>query len=333
MDIKTIKARCHAIIRTNANTHTLSRDMAVDDRDELLSGSTRCGADRKVIDLATDKNTMTINLAGVEVALMSRSLETKFLASKNINNIPFPQYTSLWVTLEGTAQWYNIPSRIDILAIFLLVPGAVGVVNLKVALDRRRGRLLAGTLGVGKDNSHAFGSSQGKEEALAGLLNTRGVRLDKIAEPRSRPLRTIHTASTLARTTRLDNIVPMHPEDIRWLAVNPRNGRTENRVEEGSGGMVTIKLSVEASVPNRPIGELLEAMTSERLETAFLIGHAIGLESVSAQRRRSIGVARETNIGGETLTVAEVIGALSGRVLAGILVNSRGVLSCGHALP
>jgi hypothetical protein len=79
------------------------------------------------------------------------------------------------MTLEGLFDGHDVSAGIYIYIIPLLMPRAVGIIDRQVTLVGRRRALLKSVGSVGNGDSETVGSGDSKEEAHAGLLNTRGI--------------------------------------------------------------------------------------------------------------------------------------------------------------
>ncbi len=138
MNVNTIVTNANALSVLDTNAKAARSGMGVNHGDELLGSSGRLGSNGKVIDLTTDQHELTINFTTIQIALVSRRRKTKLVTLENANNHTFPESTSLRVTLKSLLDGNDMGPGININAKTLTIPRLVGIINLQVALLRRR---------------------------------------------------------------------------------------------------------------------------------------------------------------------------------------------------
>lgn len=236
---------------------------------------------------------MTIDSTTVEIRLVGGRAETEF-GNEDLIDQTGPENTSFGVALESFEDRNDMGPRIDGHVEALLEPGAIGVVNGKVAVACWRRRLLVGIGGVSDGDDVVAGGGESKEETHTGLLDAAGIGLGGVlVKPGCSAFRAINAGTAFATTIIFDKIGPLDTEDIGRGAVGFRRG-SRHRKAEGAGGKVGIELGVEGIIPLVPVGEPLKTLAGEAGQGTFLFSHVGGLESIDVRdggRRwgRSIG--------------------------------------------
>ena len=286
MDVNTIVAKSKSLAIIKTDTFELGHSMVIDDCDKLLSSSRRGRSNSKVINLVADKDEFTINFTMIKIMFMSHRGEAELIAFQNTNNHLLPENTSFRMTLNGMLNRNDMCTRVNVSTKAFAIPGVVSIIDLKVALLSQRWRLLKGILGVSNGNNQTLGSSNSKEEAHAGLLNTGSIGLNKLMEPGSSTFGTIETGATLVSTIGLDEIGPMLMEDVWFTTIRQSHGMWNRKTIHARLPM-SIKLSIKGRIPVSPIGEPLKILASKLVEVSFLISHVRGLQAV---KRKDISI-------------------------------------------
>ena len=86
MNIESIIAHADALIPQSADTLAACSGMSMDDVNQLFGGRGHPSSNGKVINLATNKNSLTIYLLLVQVAFMCGGHEAQLWSLKDANN-------------------------------------------------------------------------------------------------------------------------------------------------------------------------------------------------------------------------------------------------------
>ena len=146
-DLETIVAFADALVNGGS--------MLVNSSNEVNGILAMMCANGEIIHLMTNKNESTIDLATVEIRLMCSGVKVK-LVDHDIHNHPFPKCTSLRMTLKCTEYRNHVLVRVNVLAVPLAIPGAIGVINAEIARNSRRWSILIGITAVTKGNDQSL---------------------------------------------------------------------------------------------------------------------------------------------------------------------------------
>jgi hypothetical protein len=158
----------------------------------------------------------------------------------------------------------------------------IGVIDLEVARFRWWRRILVGIISITIHNDHAETPTKCKEQPHTGQFNAGSIRVGELAQPRCSTLGSIDTCTSLATAVSLGAIGPVNPEYVGWTTTRVGFG-TWHRITDGAVAKMSIKLSIEHSIPNRAVGKLLETVTSELGKGTLLGCHTVGLEAINVQ--------------------------------------------------
>jgi len=162
----------------------------------------------EVIHLAENENKGAFNGGRVDGAVMGSTAETKLRRSEDGINVFLPETAGFRMTLEGMLYRQHM-GTVQALAKLVFIPISVGVINSHEGGMLRRRGMGIGISGIPTIHTVSQMSSKGKEEALDGLFNTRGVGGGNAMEKGSSFRRSIATIVRAASAIMLDRVLPV----------------------------------------------------------------------------------------------------------------------------
>jgi hypothetical protein len=176
-------------------------------------------------------------------------------------------------------EGYDLGLGVQAFTKLLFVPGDDGIIDLQVARNQGRRRLLEGIFRVSDGDEVGHAGSCSKEQAHARRLDAGSIRLGKCTQPRGRVLGAVSTGTCFVGTAGLHKVAPLNAQDVIILAKYATTW-TRDCFADSTSFPVVVELFIEGRIPVRPVRQAHEVATHERLELAFLFSHGCCLKAV-----------------------------------------------------
>ena len=132
VNVETIVLAVEATGAKSAGAQVASSDTFIDEGNQLRRGSEGAAGDSEVVHLPTNKDEGTIDETTIKIALVGGRVEAKFI-NKNSNNHPFPETTSLRMSLECTFHRNDVGTRVEDLLETFEIPRSIGLIDFEEA--------------------------------------------------------------------------------------------------------------------------------------------------------------------------------------------------------
>ena len=245
----------------------------------------------EIINLSEKEDGVARPSASIDGTVVSGGSQLKLRREENLVDMFFPKAARFRMALQGMENGEDKGSiQFDSKAVF--IPVSIGIINVDKSWSFRRRTVGKCISSIASKDLETFVGSQGKEQPLDVLINTRGVTLGHSMKDWSCSGRSITTTARSACAISFNMILPMNTK---------YNGivRFGNWFSKHSKRVHAVKLLELASLPFRPSIQLAKLSASEVSKSLLFwsgCGRTDGLDCSGNGFGRD-GSGREVQIG------------------------------------